>query len=310
MKLTDKVKKLPQLPGVYIFTDAPGGVIYVGKAKNLRSRVGSYFFTNLNKNSKTYSLVQRINDVRYTVVDNEFDALILEASLIKKYLPKYNIVLKDDKSFLYIVIKKDRYPAVTTARKTGLEAKDLNFGPFTSANVAKQVVRILRKIFPFRDCSQSKFNKYRKLGEPCLFGHINLCPAPCTDSQEKNRKNYLSDINKIKKVLAGGSPKLLKGLENKMKKFSRSENYEQASVYRNLLEKFNYIRSNYRDATEYIDNPYLMDDRQRGVETAAYAGAGIKTGTLKNRMLRYRKYFREGRRRSHGRGNGGKTGQG
>lgn len=261
--LKDKVKKLPQLPGVYVYTDEKGEVIYVGKAKNLRSRVGSYFFTELDKSSKTYSLVQRINDVRYIVVDNEFDALILEAELIKKYLPKYNIILKDDKSFLYIVIKKGLFPAITTSRKTNLNSKDRNFGPFTSPNAAKQVVRVLRKIFPFRDCSEGKFNKYKKLTEPCLFGHINLCPAPCVNFSVADRKSYLSNIKKIKKVLTGDSSKLVKSLESRMKEFSKEKKYEEAINYRNLLEKFNYIRSNYRDAADYIDNPYLMEDRNK-----------------------------------------------
>lgn len=254
------VRNLPQLPGVYIYSDDRGEVIYVGKAKNLRSRVGSYFQTDLNRNSKTYSLVQKINDVRYIVVDNEFDALILEAELIKKYLPKYNIVLKDDKSFLYIVIKKGLYPTVSTSRKSNLMTKDLNFGPFTNSNVAKKVVRVLRRVFPFRDCSESKFNKYKKLKNPCLYGHIELCPAPCVNQDKMTAKNYRENILKIKRILSGGSSKLIQSLEKNMNSASKDKNYEKAVYYRDLMQEFNYVRSNYREAGDYIDNPYLMDD--------------------------------------------------
>jgi excinuclease ABC subunit C len=257
------VKTLPQLPGAYIYKDEAGKVIYVGKAKNLRSRVGSYFFTELDSFSKTYQLVQRINDINYIIVDNEFDALILEASLIKKYQPKYNIVLKDDKSFLYIVIKKDVYPTIVVSRKTNLNPRDLNFGPFTSSTATKQVVRILRKIFPYKDCSLSKFNKYQKLEVPCLYGHINLCSAPCVNSGEAFDKLYRNNISRIKRLLSGGASKLITDIERKMRSFAKVKDYEQAAKYRDLLQKFNYVRANYKEAAEYLDNPYLIDDRSK-----------------------------------------------
>jgi excinuclease ABC subunit C len=257
------VRILPQLPGVYVYKGETGEVIYVGKAKNLRSRVGSYFHTVLDKSSKTYALVQRINDIEYIIADNEFDALILEATLIKKYQPKYNIVLKDDKSFLYIVIKKGTYPAIVISRKTNLNSKDKNFGPFTSSTVTKQVVRILRKIFPYKDCTESKFKKSKKSKVPCLYGHINLCPAPCVYPSESMNKLYKSNIRKIEKILSGGSSKLIRDVERKMKAFSKVKDYEQAAKYRDLLQKFNYVRANYKEAAEYLDNPYLIDDRSK-----------------------------------------------
>jgi excinuclease ABC subunit C len=257
------VKTFPQLPGVYVYRDETGEVIYVGKAKNLRSRVGSYFHTALDRYSKTYALVQRINDIQYIVVDNEFGALILEATLIKKHLPKYNIVLKDDKSFLYIVVKKGIYSKILISRKTNLDSKDKNYGPFTNSTVTKQVVRILRKIFPYRDCSESKFQRYRKMNTPCLYGHINLCPSPCVDLSDSLKKQYKNNIKKIEKVLSGDSSKLIRDIENKMKSFSKEKRYEEAVKYRDLLQKFNYVRANYREASEYLDNPYLIDDRNK-----------------------------------------------
>jgi len=259
----ETVKSLPQLPGVYIYKDEVGEVIYVGKAKNLRSRVGSYFSTKLDPHSKTYALVSRINDVSFITVDNEFDALILEASLIKKFLPKYNIVLKDDKSFLYITIKKGRWPSITTSRKTNLSPKDKNFGPFTSSASAKKMVRILRRIFPHRDCSESKFSKYHRLNTPCLYGHINLCPAPCVDDSQEMKAKYTHNIKQIEKILSGGSSKVIKNLEKNMKKASKEKDFEQAAKFRDLLNSFSYIRASYREAAEYLENPYLMEDLEK-----------------------------------------------
>jgi len=265
----EKVKDFPQFPGVYIYKDAEGDVIYVGKAKNLRHRVGSYFQTNLDPNTKTYALVHRINDVGYILVDNEFDALILEAELVKRYNPKYNIVLKDDRSFLYIVIRNEKVlicgksstiPKVLAQRKTELHPRDIKFGPYTSSGSTKHIVKVLRKVFKYRDCSSAKFTKYHKIGDPCLFGHINQCLAPCAHFHEVSLRQYKDNIQKIKKVLKGGSSALVNDLHRKMKILAKKQDFEEAAKYRDLLDKFNYVRQNYREASVYIDNPYLMSD--------------------------------------------------
>ena len=155
--VVQKVENLPQTPGSYIFKDSTGKVIYVGKAKNLKARVKSYFSVNIPSDFKTAELVRRINDLEFIKVDSEFEAIILEAELIKKYKPKYNIVLKDDRSKIYIVIRNDlitlsekkyKLPKVITARKPDLKETDIVFGPYPNNVVVRNILTTSRKIFP------------------------------------------------------------------------------------------------------------------------------------------------------------------
>lgn len=266
-KLIEKLKNLPQLPGSYIFKDKNGNVIYVGKAKNLKSRVGSYFKIDFESGTKTSALVRKINDLEFIEVGSEFEALILEAELIKKYKPHYNIVLKDDRSYIYIIIrnehlsvagKKHFLPKIITARKNQIEKKDISFGPFPNSTVVKNIVGAIRKVVAFRDCSSGKFARYEKLTSPCLYGHLGLCLAPCMSENVIPR--YKKDIGYAKKILLGGASKLILNLNKNMKKYSRAQEYEKAKECRNLLTKFNYLEQNFRDASEYINNPYLIED--------------------------------------------------
>ena len=267
--LKEKAGSLPQVPGSYIFKDKTGRVIYVGKAKNLRSRVGSYFNVAVDTSSKTAALVRMINDLEFIEVESEFEALILEAELIKKYKPKYNIVLKDDRSNLYIVIRSEKVfvcgknislPKVITARKTELQKKDLVYGPFPNSEVAKNILVTIRKVFTFRDCSAGKFNRYKKIGSPCLYGHIGVCSAPCIAKNELELKAYKKRILSVKKILSGQASKLILDIGREMKKSSHNEEFEKAAEYRNLLEKFSYVQRSFHDAAEYIGNPYLVED--------------------------------------------------
>lgn len=266
-KLIEKLKSLPQLPGSYIFKDTNGKVIYVGKAKNLRSRVGSYFKIDFERGTKTSALVRKINDLEFIEVGSEFEALILEAELIKKYKPHYNIVLKDDRSYIYIVIRKEHLcvagkkyllPKIITARKNQIEKKDISFGPFPNSTVVKNIVGTIRKVVPFRDCSPAKFARYEKLKSSCLYGHLGLCSALCTS--ENIISKYKKDIGYAGKILSGGSSKLVSDINKKMKMHSEAQEYEKAKEYRNLLAKFNYLAQNFKDASEYLNNPYLIED--------------------------------------------------
>lgn len=262
--LKEKIKSLPLTPGIYIYRDIEGVVIYVGKAKRLRNRVISYFRGTLDKRTKTYALVQNIHDLETINTNSEFEALILEAELIQKYQPKYNIVLKDDKSYLYIVIRDDMpgLPTVLTARKTQLLDKDTVFGPFTSSSTTKYVVKALRKMFPFRDCSKSKFTKYQKQGTPCLYGHLGLCPAPCVNTY-LNTHDYRKNISSIKRTLKGNTSSLLNDIEKSMVQASKNEDFEVAAHLRDILKNFEYIRRDFHSAQEYIENPYLLEDLER-----------------------------------------------
>lgn len=260
--LAEKLANLPQIPGVYQFKDTTGKIIYVGKAKNLRSRVGSYFHLSITPESKTAALVARINDIDYIQVESEFDALILEAELIKKFKPKYNIIQKDDKSYLYIVIRKEKpgLQKIITARRTELLPKDEKYGPYTDSYTAKYILRTLRKIFPFRDCSVTKFSTYNRRGRPCLYGELNLCPAPCVTPFEEHKKEMNQNISSIRRLLNGGSVSLLTNLKREMTKHSKANEYELAGKYRDLITKYDYIRRRYKLPEAYIENPSLLDD--------------------------------------------------
>lgn len=270
--LRNLVKNLPQLPGVYLFKNKSGKVIYVGKAKNLRSRVGSYFSLSLDDSSKTFILVSKINDIEHIDVESEFEALILEAELIKRYRPKYNIVLKDDKSHIYIVIRNEKViingkrvviPLITTARKTQLVQKDIIFGPFPNGSIVKQVMRVIRRIFMFRDCSSTKFARYHRLENPCLFGHIGVCLSPCVNYSENDIKEYKNSIRKVRKLLSGGTSKLISSVKKEMEVSSKAKEYEKAARFRDLLQSFYYLQTDFRSPESYIDNPYLLEDLNR-----------------------------------------------
>ena len=268
-KLREISQDLPRVPGVYIYKNLLGAVIYVGKAKNLRSRVSSYFHTKIQDGTKTHALVQKINDIEYIEAVSELEALILEAELIKKFKPRYNIIYKDDKSYLYIVIrgewlkvagKRKKLPTVLTARKTDLKPKDIKFGPYPDGSTAKYIVKTVRKIFPFRDCSVAKFSRYQKLERVCLFGDLGLCGGPCVNNNKKALAVYKRNIKNIQNLLSGQSSKIIKDLARKMKEQSKTQKYEEAAKYRDLITKFEYIRQNFRSPDEYINNPYLVED--------------------------------------------------
>ncbi|MDC0449119.1 excinuclease ABC subunit UvrC [bacterium] len=268
-RLLEKVKLLPQSPGCYIYKNRRGRVIYVGKAKNLRARVGSYFHSGIAPGTKTHKLVSQINDIEHIETESELEALILEAKLIKKYKPRYNIVLKDDKSLLYIVGrtetlplagKRIRLPKILTVRKTDLLPKDVTFGPYPDATTAKQVLKYVRKVFPFRDCSPAKFSRYSKLGRMCLFGTLEVCGGPCVNYSLEDIREYRKNVNRIKKLLSGESVAVLRDLTTKMKEHSKKQEYEEAKRCRDVLGQFEYVRQSFRDASDYIKNPYLLDD--------------------------------------------------
>lgn len=267
--LKEKAKSLPPVPGVYLYRDSHGDIIYVGKAKNLKNRVGSYFNITLEPESKTFALVQNIASLEYIEVNSEFDALILEAELIRLHHPKYNIDLKDDKSYLYIVIRNEEFvvngkklsvPKILTARRTTIKKKDRVFGPYPDGRAPKYIITALRKVIPFRDCSPNKFATYQKLGSPCLYGHLGLCSAPCSKYNAENIAEYKKYIKHVSQILSGKSVTYINNLQAQMIKYAKLGEYEQAGFYRDSWQKFEYLRQNFRPASAYIDNPYLLSD--------------------------------------------------
>ncbi len=266
-KLQEKLNTVPSVPGVYKYFDSEGNVIYVGKAKNLRNRVRSYFRIKFDDDTKTKALVENIADLEYIEVSTELEALILEEKLVKKFQPKYNILLKDDKSFLYIVLRSEKvkigdlevdYPVVFSARKTDLQKSDIYYGPYPRSEVAKYVLRSLRKIIPFRDCSKSKFRNYQKIGQPCLYGHLGLCQAPCLGKVLKT--DYLRDLSKIKRFLDGNFKKIIDDILKDMKEASKKEEFEKAAKLRDIIKKFEYLTINTSKIDSIAENPLLIED--------------------------------------------------
>jgi excinuclease ABC subunit C len=266
-KLESKLHSLPVYPGVYRFLDDSGEVIYVGKAKNLRNRVRSYFRVVFDRDTKTKALVENICDLEIIEVSTELEALILEEKLIKKYQPKYNILLKDDKSFLYIVIRDNfvkingneiNFPMVFSARKTDLKDGDYYFGPYPRASVAKYVLRTLRKIIPFRDCPKSKFQTYQRVGKACLYGHLGLCQAPCL--QNFSSREYQKDIRRLIRFLEGKFKKIMEDVQKEMMYEAKNENFEEAAKLRDILKKFEYLTINSSKIDSIVENPKLIED--------------------------------------------------
>lgn len=221
----EQVKMMPKLPGCYQYYDAKGEVIYVGKAKNLFNRVKSYFVTG--GTIKTNVMVPKIARIECIVVDSEVEALILEAELIKKYKPRYNILLKDDKKFPYFLVTDEEYPRITVVRKANKNpAKGKYFGPYTDSRAMWATLELLGKIFPLKKCKTPKFTS-----RPCLYYDIGQCTAPC--QKIISPEDYKKILHEAVMFLSGRQNELLKALEKEMKKASANLEFEKAARYRN-----------------------------------------------------------------------------
>lgn len=223
MDIREKIKTLPLSCGVYIMKSQEGEVLYVGKATSLRKRVSSYFSRQVSL--KTGLLVSHIADIEYIECENEEQALILEAALIKEKKPKYNISLRDDKSYPYVEITDEEFPRIYITRKR-TNKKSIFLGPYPQVNVVKSVLNILRKIFPYCTCRCFKKSK-------CLFFHLKLCPAPCAG--EISSQGYKENIKAIIKVFKGEREELIEHLRKKMEKLSSENKFEEAAQLRDKL---------------------------------------------------------------------------
>ena len=249
MNFKKEITKLPDSFGVYIFSDADGKIIYVGKSVSVKKRVLSYF-QNKNLGPKTNLLVKKINDIRYIKVESEFEALLLEAELIRKNQPFFNFQAKDDKSPLYIKITKDGIPLISLIRKPQISKGDFVKGPFPSARITRSLLKKIRRIFPY--CHHKNPKK------PCLYVHLGLCPFPY--ASEENKIHYLKNILAIKKLLSGKSKFLLKSLTSDMQKLASLEKFEEAQNIKSQIEKIEYMLSGFRDPLEFLTQPTLVDD--------------------------------------------------
>ncbi|MEX0668437.1 MAG: excinuclease ABC subunit UvrC [Candidatus Saccharimonadales bacterium] len=223
--LATKLKEFPQNPGVYFHKDSSGEIIYVGKAANLRNRVRSYFNSKNRQDIKTRALVEEIADIDYLEVGSEVEALFLESAMIKRYQPKYNILLRDDKSFLYIKISNDEYPVISYTRRP-MDDKSEYFGPFTASFAVKKAMKQLRKSFPYVTHKQMP-------QRACLHYHIGLCPGP--EVGGITPQEYRKNISQLKRYLSGKGQAVIKDLEKDMKIAAKNKNYELAAKLRDQL---------------------------------------------------------------------------
>ena len=192
--IKDKLKELPDLPGVYIMRDASDEIIYVGKAINLKKRVRQYFDNKKNKGAKVLAMVSHIDHFEYIIVENEVEALVLESNLIKKNRPKYNIVLRDDKQYPYIKITNEKFPRILKVRQV-YNDKASYFGPYPDAYAVNDAIDLFHLYYPFRTCNLD-FDKGARLDRPCLNYFIKRCNAPCILNEDEDR--YMENIKDIR----------------------------------------------------------------------------------------------------------------
>lgn len=225
---------IPQNPGIYKYFDSSNKIIYVGKAKNLAKRVASYFNKN-NKNFKTQKLVSEIVRMEFAQVENERDALLLENSLIKQYQPKYNMMLKDDKSYPHIVIKNEAFPRIFLTRRKVKDGSEY-LGPYTSVDHVRDILNLIKNTLPFRSCNLklTKENIEKQKFKPCLEYHIGNCKAPCVGWQ--TAEDYAWQVQQVREIFKGKFGDIEKYYKNEMMQFANNLQYEKAAIAKQKID--------------------------------------------------------------------------
>ncbi|MEX2485607.1 MAG: excinuclease ABC subunit UvrC [Brumimicrobium sp.] len=239
--IKSKIKTLPEKPGIYQYFDEFGKIIYVGKAKNLKKRVNSYFTKN-HDTAKTRILVRHIHDIRYIIVDTETDALLLENSLIKKYRPRYNIQLKDDKTYPWICIKNEAFPRVFSTRRV-IKDGSKYFGPYPSVKIVNTLLELMREIYPLRSCHYdlNKENIEKGKFKVCLEYHIGNCKAPCVGKE--SNEDYQEYINQIEHIVKGNISSVIRELKNKMQGAANLYKFEEAESIKQKIQSLEKYKS-------------------------------------------------------------------
>lgn len=248
-------QSIPRRPGVYIFRDVSGKLLYVGKAMDLYSRVSSYFSAShiSGGNVKIASLIEEVNSCQTIEVESELEALILEANLIKKYLPKFNVRLTDDKDYLYITVTKEPFSRIQTARKKDLYGVKRYFGPFPSGSAVRGTLKKLRRVFPW--CNNPPNAKTGL--KPCFYYHLGLCPGPCAG--KINRKEYNKIISHFTKFMQGRKDGFATRLSTQMEKASQKMDYETAAQLKKMIEGITYLTQSNK-ASLYLQNPNFLEE--------------------------------------------------
>ena len=240
-RLKELVAVLPESPGVYQYLDKNGTIIYVGKAKRLKRRVSSYF-NKYQERAKIRVLVRNINDIKHIVVDTEQDALLLENNLIKKYQPRYNSLLKDDKTYPWICIKNEPFPRIFSTRKFVRDGSTY-FGPYTSGFAMKTLLELIRQLYPIRTCALNLSREAVEKGKYkiCLEHHIGNCLGPCEGRQTE--EDYAEAVSNIKEILKGNSNAVIELLKAKMNALSKDYKFEEAQQIKNKIDKLSEFQS-------------------------------------------------------------------
>ena len=247
LTLQKKLDLIPENPGCYLYKDNIGEIIYVGKAKNLKNRVKSYFTGTHNK--KTQTLVSKIEDLEYIIVNSEKEALLLENNLIKKYRPYFNIRLKDDKSYPYLMITKEEHPRLIMTRKYKKNNKNIYFGPYVDIKSAAEVKKILDKIYPLRKC-----NPVEK--RPCMYYQIGECIGPC--AKKITSEDYKVQISKIKSFLTGNTKEILTDLKNKMENHIKNLEFEAAGQIHSFIKSIEVsVQNQVVSDSNNVDRDYI-----------------------------------------------------
>jgi excinuclease ABC subunit C len=230
INLSSTIKDMPSISGVYIFSNKEKKIIYIGKAINLKNRVSSYFRGNNSLNSAKRAMVREVYNIDIKPCDGEIEALILESNLIKKYNPKYNVLLKDDKSYSYLVWTKEDFPRIFVAHKTYVDQhiEKLEYlGPFVSGDALRKTLKILRKHFHYRSCKTMPKN-------PCIYYKLGKCDAPCIQNIDKI--TYKDNLNIIIEIMKGKSKSIIKKLYLQMQSYAKLQQFEQALEVKNQIE--------------------------------------------------------------------------
>ncbi|MFC2089610.1 excinuclease ABC subunit UvrC [Bacteroidota bacterium] len=261
------IKTLPDNPGVYQFLDGSGNVIYVGKAKNLRKRVSSYFQKNVYASYKVIVLVEKTKDIKHIIVDSESDALLLENNLIKKIQPRYNVLLKDDKTFPWICVKNEPFPRIFLTRNVVNDGSKY-FGPYTSASTARSLLDLVKKLYQLRTCKFQLTDKNikEKKYKVCLEYHINNCQGPCEGLQRK--ESYNNSIAHIQEILKGNLSDVISYLKREMKKQAEEYDFEGAERLKQkieALEKFQLKSTIVNPSINNVDVFSIVDEEKYAI---------------------------------------------
>lgn len=251
--ITSILRTLPDNPGVYQYFDSEGKIIYVGKAKNLKKRVSSYFNKEQHENGKTQVLVRKIVDIKYIIVDTEIDALLLENNLIKKYQPRYNVMLKDDKTYPWICIKNERFPRVFQTRNL-IKDGSVYFGPYASVKVMYTVLDLIKQLYPLRNCNFNLTDDNIKAGKfkVCLEYHIGNCKAPCIGKETE--EEYNRKISDIKDIVKGNINTVARHLKELLQQHVEKLEFEKAQIIKEKIDQLEKFQSKSTVVNPSINN--------------------------------------------------------